>query len=233
MNYIHHQLIVFTKMDQIPEFKAFHLTLYMALFRLWNQNRFENPILVVRKELMQMARIGSKTTYFKTLKDLEKHNFIRYCPSFDPMVASQVHLTIYWTGTCPRPVPKMDRIYKHTNNIHSIRELEEYVNQKEKFKDHNKQTDMKKKSKFTPPPLEHIQIYFQQKNFSITEAERFFNYYESNGWLVGGRSPMKDWKAAARNWMLNIPKFSAEKSKPAKNPHPGTKKSTPNYNEPL
>lgn len=34
------------------------------------------------------------------------------------------------------------------------------------------------------------------------EAEKFFNYYESNGWKVGKNS-MKNWKAAANNWITN------------------------------
>ena len=57
------------------------------------------------------------------------------------------------------------------------------------------------------PTLEETQIYFLEKNFTEIEAQRFFNYFESNGWLVGGRTKMKDWKAAARNWMLNARKF--------------------------
>lgn len=35
-----------------------------------------------------------------------------------------------------------------------------------------------------------------------TEAQKFFNYYESNGWKVG-KNPMKNWKAAANNWITN------------------------------
>lgn len=34
------------------------------------------------------------------------------------------------------------------------------------------------------------------------EAQRFWDYYESNGWKVG-RNPMRDWRAAARNWQRN------------------------------
>ena len=63
-------------------------------------------------------------------------------------------------------------------------------------------------SKQSKPTLEETQIYFLEKNFPEIEAQRFFNYFESNGWLVGGRTKMKDWKAAARNWMLNSKKFS-------------------------
>jgi hypothetical protein len=31
------------------------------------------------------------------------------------------------------------------------------------------------------------------------EAERFVNFYESKGWMVG-KNKMKDWRAAVRNW---------------------------------
>ena len=65
----------------------------------------------------------------------------------------------------------------------------------------------------TRPSLEETQIYFLEKNFPEIEAQRFFNYFESNGWLVGGRTKMKDWKAAARNWMLNSKKFSKNENK--------------------
>jgi uncharacterized protein YdaU (DUF1376 family) len=34
------------------------------------------------------------------------------------------------------------------------------------------------------------------------EAEKFFNYYESNGWKVG-KNPMKNWRASANNWITN------------------------------
>jgi hypothetical protein len=82
-----------------------------------------------------------------------------------------------------------------------------------------------------PPPLEHVKIYFDEKNFPAVEAEKFFNYFESNGWLVGGRAKMKDWKASARNWILNIPKF-APKPKPSGNSQTNLNQSK-NYGEPL
>jgi hypothetical protein len=28
------------------------------------------------------------------------------------------------------------------------------------------------------------------------EAEKFFNYFESNGWFVSGKTKMKDWQSA-------------------------------------
>ena len=42
------------------------------------------------------------------------------------------------------------------------------------------------------------------------DGERFCDYYGSNGWRVG-RNPMKDWKAAARNWARKDRPVRAEK----------------------
>lgn len=51
------------------------------------------------------------------------------------------------------------------------------------------------KSRFKKPTIEEIKQEFPNFN-----AEHFFNYYESNGWMVG-RNKMKDWKATVKNWM--------------------------------
>jgi hypothetical protein len=61
-----------------------------------------------------------------------------------------------------------------------------------------------------PPKLEAVKVYFAAQKSTATEAERFFNYFESNGWRVGGKSPMMNWRAAARNWILNSGKFGNE-----------------------
>ncbi|WP_299084853.1 YdaU family protein [uncultured Paraglaciecola sp.] len=56
--------------------------------------------------------------------------------------------------------------------------------------------------KFKKPTLEEVQEYFEdrtQKPCNI-EHEKFFDFYESKGWKVG-KNPMKDWKAAVRNWI--------------------------------
>ena len=60
------------------------------------------------------------------------------------------------------------------------------------------------------PTLEEVKLYFSQEKFPDLEAQKFFNYFASIGWLVGGRTPMQNWKAAAQNWMLNTIKFTKE-----------------------
>lgn len=49
--------------------------------------------------------------------------------------------------------------------------------------------------RFIKPTIEEI-----KKEFQTFNAEHFFNYYESNGWMVG-RNKMKDWKATVKNWI--------------------------------
>jgi hypothetical protein len=39
------------------------------------------------------------------------------------------------------------------------------------------------------------------------EAEKFVNYYTSNGWRVG-KNPMKSWSAAANNWITNTKQYA-------------------------
>ncbi len=75
--------------------------------------------------------------------------------------------------------------------------------------------------KFVSPTLELTKEYFKFQNFTEFDAERFFNYYSSIGWLIGGKTKMKDWQASARNWMLNTSKFSDN------SPAPSVKKENP------
>lgn len=81
-------------------------------------------------------------------------------------------------------------------------------------------------SHFKKPHLSDIKMYFAEKEASQEEAEKFFNHYESNGWLVGGKSKMKNWQAAARNWLLNAKKFNNSQSLPSTNNHQLTTKNS-------
>lgn len=57
------------------------------------------------------------------------------------------------------------------------------------------------KKKFIKPTLEEVQQYCLERRNKI-DAQKFIDYYNSNGWKVG-RNSMKDWKAAIRTWESN------------------------------
>ena len=59
----------------------------------------------------------------------------------------------------------------------------------------------KSNKRFTPPTVEEVEDYINEKGYNI-DAHKFIDYYTANGWRVG-KSPMKDWKAAVRNWSRN------------------------------
>lgn len=61
-------------------------------------------------------------------------------------------------------------------------------------------TPENKTDRFHPPDMAEVKAYFAEKGGTNAQAERFFTYYESNGWRVG-KNPMKKWKAAASGWI--------------------------------
>ena len=52
--------------------------------------------------------------------------------------------------------------------------------------------------RFSPPTLDEVRAYCAEKGYML-DADRFVDYYTSNGWKVG-KNPMKDWRAAVRSW---------------------------------
>ena len=62
---------------------------------------------------------------------------------------------------------------------------------------------VKKESRnFVPPTLQEVKAYCQERireGHPAVNPERFIDFYESKGWMVG-KNKMKDWKAAVRTW---------------------------------
>jgi hypothetical protein len=244
MNYIKHLTAVFEIFDADKRLTPFHISLYMSLFRSWNLNFFHNPVSISRDEMMKMSKIGSVNTYIRCLKELHSWNYIRYEPSYNRHKGSIVYLYTFDNSTDNASVMPVIlsvnniNIENKTNLIEQAQNFElknsgmktKTEEEKEKLREKKKNDELSSSSTF-PPSLEHVKIYFNEKSVSALEAEKFFNHFESNGWLVGGRSKIKDWKAAARNWILNIPKFTP-KPKPSGNTQTNLNQSK-NYGEPL
>lgn len=59
----------------------------------------------------------------------------------------------------------------------------------------------RKQEKFTKPNLDQLEREFVGKvRDPDGEAYKFFHHFESNGWKVGGKSPMKSWESAVAMW---------------------------------
>ena len=58
-----------------------------------------------------------------------------------------------------------------------------------------------KRDVFIKPSIVEIKNYMLEIGMADV-SEKWFDYYESNGWLVG-KNKMKNWKAAVRTWKNN------------------------------
>ena len=65
---------------------------------------------------------------------------------------------------------------------------------------------------FAPPALADVKEFWSQGEGLRGSPDEFFNYFESKGWVVGGRGKMKNWKAAARNWSLREIKLNPKEA---------------------
>ena len=63
------------------------------------------------------------------------------------------------------------------------------------------ESDKPTRKRFVPPSLEEVQAYCIERQNNV-DAERFVDYYTSNGWMVG-KNKMKDWQSAVRTWEKN------------------------------
>lgn len=82
---------------------------------------------------------------------------------------------------------------------------------KEKDIDIDKELEKEKEEKkprprFVPPSVDDIRNYCLERNNNV-DPEAFFDYYTSNGWVVGKNTKMKDWRAAVRNWERHEAEF--------------------------
>jgi len=191
-----------------------------------------------------MINFSEGSNFSQNSSDVTSSNNDQTTPIFDQSEPKNEHVN----GQVSEQVNEPPYIYNNKQTSKNIKNIDIETNF-QNFEDdlflknetaEQKEKSSAKKEKVKSPTLESVKEYFKFQNFTEFEAERFFNYYSSIGWLIGGKTKMKDWQAAARNWMLNTPKFSVNL------PNPPAQKANPqpraynlnatidkNYAEPL
>lgn len=101
-----------------------------------------------------------------------------------------------------RPVTKDNQEEANESKNNQIEANESHKekkrNNKEKERNEKEAINIVPLTRFVPPTEDEVALYcHERKNHVI--AQKFVDYYSSNGWKVG-RNPMKDWKAAVRTW---------------------------------
>ena len=78
-------------------------------------------------------------------------------------------------------------------------ELEIENNNNNNDNNDSKGNNARKTQKFTPPTLEEVQAYCQEKQYTF-DPIMFYNHYEANGWVQGKGKPIKSWQACCNTW---------------------------------
>jgi hypothetical protein len=72
--------------------RASHISLYAVLCKGWIDNGCKSPFRITRSKVMKLARINSKATYHRVIRELTSHGYILYSPSYHPVKGSEVSL---------------------------------------------------------------------------------------------------------------------------------------------
>ena len=99
INYIKHLNGVLELFLKDGRLNPTHISLYMGLFQLWNNQFFREEFHIDRGEVMLCSKIGSKSTYHRCIKELSHWGYILYIPSHNPFRGSRVRMFDF--GTSP------------------------------------------------------------------------------------------------------------------------------------
>ncbi len=190
MNYIRHLNATFHEFYKDSRLHSGHISLYLALFFYWNLHHFPNEFYANRSEIMKMAKIGSRSTYHRLIKELSDWEYIDYLPTQNPTKKTMVRMSHICTdsGTETGLTGTLMQRYCPINVPLSL------------YTKHSKQYKLSEKR----APKNELEVidFFKTKNWPLTEASKFYNHYCGVGWKIGGKVKIEDWKAVAENWMI-------------------------------
>ncbi|ALM20311.1 hypothetical protein AAT17_03150 [Nonlabens sp. MIC269] len=198
VNYIQHLNAVFEQFRQDSRLNPTHISLYLALFQLWNYHRFRESFHVNREDVMKLAKIGSKSTYHRCVKELNHYNYLVYVPSHNPFKGSKIKMLKFETTSgqvvgqdvyqgVPNQGQAMGRSNKHIQTLQNSYKLPQPKNEDE------------------------VLDFFKKEQWPEVEAQKFFNHYQAIGWKIGGKIKIENWHASAKNWMLKSEELQNDK----------------------
>lgn len=99
-----------------------------------------------------------------------------------------------------RKLPNSIEIKQNNPNVN----VNDNVNDNVIFSNEDKAKSVKR---FVAPTLAEIQEYCKEKGFNV-DAASIYDHYTANGWVQGKNKPIKDWKAAVRQWARREGEFA-------------------------
>jgi len=225
VNYIKHLNAVFLQFSKDGRLNPTHISLYVALFQLWNNYHFPMEFYINREEAMRFSKIGSKTTYHRCIKEMHHWKYLLYEPSHNPFKGSRIKMFNFGTSDGQALYPNDTNI--GTSDGQAVVSINKHI---QTGKNNTNDTKLDK-----PKNENEVIDFFEKENWPELEAKKFYNHYQGIGWKVGGKTKIVDWHATARNWMLKADEIKEEKTMVAVSQNTDNLKtsSNKNYNEPL
>jgi len=225
VNFIKHLRGVFLEFSKDNRLNPTHVSLYIALFQIWNNNRFLEEFYINREEIMSFSKIGSKSTYHKCIKDLSHWKYIIYYPSHNPYKGSKIKMFNFESTSGQVEVHNNTKI--ETSSGQALVSINKHKQTNRNNKNINK-LDQPKNEK-------EVVVFFEKEKWPIIEAQKFFNHYQGIGWKVGGKTKIVNWQATAKNWMIKSKEIKTKEKHKSVNQNQDNLKTSKNknYNEPL
>ena len=116
------------------------------------------------------------------------------------------------------------RCSKDEPSMHHLSSIDE-----QKMGHNNNNNNIKKEREGLRPTHAEWIAFAKEIGWKETDAESAFDYYQSNGWRVGGRASVKDWRACARNCQRRSNQQPTKGTQPMKKPIKSGCESPPTY----
>jgi hypothetical protein len=175
----------FLEWEWFNKSEAVHLFMYMLLKANHKDGKWQGMEVKRGQFISSLGNISNATgisiqTIRTILKKLEKTNEIE--------VKSTSQFTIV-------TISKYDCYQEQNDDTNKPLTNNQQATNKQLTTNKN---DKKERMLFIVPSLQEVTAYCQERNNNV-DSQKFFDFYESKGWMVG-KNKMKDWKAAVRTW---------------------------------
>ncbi|PKA83591.1 hypothetical protein ATE92_1748 [Ulvibacter sp. MAR_2010_11] len=182
--------------------KPNHTAVFFFAVELSNRLGWKKKFGFPSAMVMEAAGIKSYNTYIRTLNEIVEWGFVRMIErSKNQYSANIIALSKNDKGS--------DKALDKAIITHEAKQDESNDSIDKQITNNNKPKTKErvKNIRFsTPTQVEVYEFMINKKiqpSLAKIESEKFVNYYESNGWMVG-KNKMEKWNSAASNWLIKM-----------------------------
>lgn len=176
--------------------------LYVKLLDVFNRAGWPEHVQVNNLRIMGMTCVGTEKAAISARNALIESGFITYQKGKKGTPGRYFLSEIHCFQNSKNDSvfdSKSDSVFDSKSDSHNKTKT------KSKTKTVKESEQRKAAARFSPPSHEEVKSYCLEADISI-DIDRFIDYYTSVGWRVNNK-PMKDWKAAVRNWKRRDSEF--------------------------